>query len=411
MLCLNSDRKANIAYIAAMTFYYGVYSFIFLYLSIYMLANGFNNSEIGVVMALGFAVTVFAQQIIANFADKTEIVSSSQIQMIGFVLIILINVGLLMLKGRNIMICVLYCLQIIVIMGIQPCLNALNFQMINHHYNMNFGVARSIGAVSYAVVSAIAGQLVTRFGNVVLQLGNILLSICAILLLLLIDLNLRARRKQLPDEEFIKNDEEKVSYVEFIRSYSPFMLFVFGAVFLYFSFAILNNFMWQVMEPMGCSKASYGMVQAVKAGIELFPMILSLALVMRFGLRKLIVISAAGFFVKAFFTQIATSVGGIYFATMFEMMAYGLFAPVTIYYVAELFDKKDAVKGQALLTLAYAIGCVLASISGGVVLSAFGTKELLIVSSVASGVGTVIIAMSMPFISGRIERKNKMFKY
>ena len=92
MLCLNSDRKANIAYIAAMTFYYGVYSFIFLYLSIYMLANGFNNSEIGVVMALGFAVTVFAQQIIANFADKTEIVSNSQIQIIGFVLIILINV-------------------------------------------------------------------------------------------------------------------------------------------------------------------------------------------------------------------------------------------------------------------------------------------------------------------------------
>ena len=103
-----------------------------------MLANGFNNSEIGVVMALGFAVTVFAQQIIANFADKTEIVSNSQIQIIGFVLIILINVGLLMLKGRHIMICVLYCLQIIVIMGIQPCLNALNFQMISHHYNMNF---------------------------------------------------------------------------------------------------------------------------------------------------------------------------------------------------------------------------------------------------------------------------------
>ncbi len=411
MIKMNSDRKANLAYIVVMALYYGVYSFIFLYLSIYLLANGFTNSEIGVVMAMGFALTVVAQQVLANFADKTDKISNSQIQAIGYVLIILINAGLLMLHGRSTAMCVLYCAQIVVVMGIQPCLNALNFQMSSYHYRMNFGFARSLGAVSYAVVSAIAGQLVMIYGNVVLQLGNIFLGVCAIVLLLALDHKLKIKRASLPDEEFVRNDGDKVSYIQFIRSYSPFMLFIFGSVFLYFSFAILNNFMWQVMEPLGASKASYGMVQAVKAGIELFPMVLSLGLVMKFGIRKLVVFSAAGFFVKAFLTQIAGSVGGIYFATMFETVAYGLFAPVTIYYVAELFDKKDGVKGQALLTLAYALGCVLASISGGVVLNAFGTKELLMVSSAAAGLGTVIVALSMPVISSRIERKNKMFKY
>lgn len=409
MIKLNSDRKANLVYITVMGLYYGIYSFIFLYLSIYLLANGFTNSEIGVVMALGFAITVLAQQVIANFADKTERVSNSQIQIAGYAFIILINIVLLMLHGRNMLIGVLYCMQIVLIMGIQPCLNALNFQMASYHYKMNFGIARSLGAVSYAVVSAIAGCLVTKFGNIVLQLGIIVLGISVIALLLALDHRLKLKRSTLLDEEFVRDTEEKISYVGFIRKYSPFMLFVFGSIFLYFSFAILNNFMWQVVEPMGASKAAYGNIQGLKAGVELFPMVLSLTLVMKFGIRRLVVFSAAGFFVKAFLTQIATSVPGIIFATVFETIGYGLFAPVTIYYVAELFDKKDGVKGQSLLTLAYAMGCVLSSISGGVVLSTFGTHELLVVSSTAAAVGTVLVALSLMYIDKRIKPKNKLF--
>ena len=409
MIRLSSDRKANLAYIAVMGLYYGIYSFIFLYLSIYMLANGFTNSEIGIVMALGFAITVPAQQIIASFADKSETVSNSQIQIAGYAVIILINVVLLTLHGRNMLIAVLYCLQIVLIMGIQPCVNALNFQMVSYRYKMNFGVARSLGAVAYAVVSAIAGGLVTQYGNFVLQIGIIILGICVIALLLALDAKLRQKRSQLPDEDFVKDTAEKISYIGFIKKYSPFMLFVFGAIFLYFSFAILNNFMWQVIEPMGASKAVYGNVQGVKAGVELFPMVLSLALVMRFGIRKLIVFSAAGFFVKAFLTQIASSISGIFFATVFEMIGYGLFAPITIYYVAELFDKNDGVKGQSLLTLAYAVGCVLSSISGGVVLGAFGEHQLLMISSAASGIGAILVSLSLPYIDKRIKPKNKIF--
>ncbi len=409
MFRLNSDRKANLVYITVMGLYYGIYSFIFLYLSIYMLANDFTNSEIGVLMALGFAITVPAQQIIASFADKSERISNSQIQEAGYLFIILINIGLLMLHGRNMLIAVLYCIQIVIIMGIQPCVNALNFQMTSYHYKMNFGVARSLGAVSYAVVSSVTGGLVSAFGNFILQVGIIVLGLCAIGLLIALDTKLRAKRRTLPDEEFVKSTAAKVSYIGFIKNYSPFMLFVFGSIFLYFSFAILNNFMWQVVEPMGASKATYGNIQCVKAGVELVPMLLSLALVMRFGIKKLIVFSAAGFFIKAFLTQIATAVPGIFLASVTEMIGYGLFAPVTIYYVAELFDKNDGVKGQSLLTLAYAVGCVLASVSGGVVISAFGTHELLMVSSAAAGIGVIIVTLSLPYISKRIKAKNKIF--
>ena len=149
-----ADRRANLAYTLVNVLYYGVYSFIFLYLSKYMLDNGFNNSEIGIMMAAGFVAAVFLQQIVAGFADRSGTVTVSQILAAGFALIILIDLALLFLHGRKPAIPVLYCLQITTIMSVQPCLNALNFQMQQLQFRMDYGVARSMGSLSYAVFSA-----------------------------------------------------------------------------------------------------------------------------------------------------------------------------------------------------------------------------------------------------------------
>ncbi len=414
-----SDRKANLAYTLVNILYYGIYGFIFLFLSPYMLDNGFNNSEIGMMMAAGFIVAVFLQQIIANFADNSKNVTVSEILAAGFLLIIAINVILLFLSGRNALICILYCAQIITIMSVQPCLNAMNFQLQNYQYKMNYGIARSTGSLSYAVISAIIGQVIGSFGNSLLQYGVIVLGTCLILLLAAMDLKLRKKEKLLREisetsgeadsENASGGTEEKVTYLQFIRRYSPFLIFVLGCTLLFYSYATLNNYLYQVMQPLGATSADYGNIQGFKAGVELFPMILSLTLVMKFGIRKLVVLSSFCFFVKSLLTLLAGSITQIWIATAFQMISYGLFAPIAVYYVAELFDKHDAVKGQSLITMAYAIGCVISSLAGGLILNSFGAKVLLTVSTTASLIGAVITVLSLSVIDRKIPRKNPMF--
>ncbi|MBQ8933697.1 MAG: MFS transporter [Lachnospiraceae bacterium] len=414
-----ADRNANLAYTLVNILYYGIYAFIFLFLSPYMLDNGFNNSEIGMMMAAGFIVSVFLQQIIANFADSAKKVTVSEILAAGFVLIIAINVVLLMLSGRSMLLCVLYCAQIITIMSVQPCLNAMNFQLQNYRYHMNYGIARSMGSLSYAVVSAVIGQIIGGFGNSLLQYGVILLGICLILLLSAMDLKLKRRAKRLASEAAEEGGSaanasgaepvKKVTYLQFIRSYRTFMIFVAGCTLLFYSYATLNNYLYQVMQPLGATSADYGNVQGFKAAIELFPMILSLTLVMKFGINKLLVLSSFCFFIKSLLTLLAGSITQIWIATSFQMISYGLFFPVAVYYVAELFDKHDGVKGQSLITMAYAIGCVISSLAGGLILNSFGAKVLLTVSTTASLIGAIVTILSLSIIDRTIEKKNPMF--
>ncbi len=406
---MNSDRRATFVYTLINILYYGAYAFIFLFLSIYMLDNGFQNSEIGMLMATGFIVSVFLQQVIAAAADKAKKITVSEILAAGFFLIILINIALLFLHGRSMLLCVLYCAQIIIIMSVQPCLNALNFQMINYQYKTNYGVARSMGSMSYAVVSAVVGQLLGGFGNSVLQYGVILLGSLLIAVLLGLDLKLKSESHRLKDGGTTGRRKSEISYLQFIRKYSPFMLFIVGCTLLYYSYATLNNYLYQVMEPMGYSRADYGTVQGFKAAVELFPMVLSLWLVMKFGINKLVIFSSVCFVIKSAGTLFATSLLQIYIATAFQMTSYGILAPVAVYYVAELFDSSDGVKGQSLITMAYAIGCVISSLAGGIVLNQYGPHVLLTISTTASVIGMVITILSLKVIDLKIEKKNKLF--
>ena len=427
----SEDRIANAAYMLENGLYFGIYAFIFLYLSPYMLDNGFNNSEIGMMMAAGFIGAVVLQQVVANFADKSKRVTGSEILIAGTMLIMLINIRLLALSGRNLQICILYCLQIVTIMSIQPCLNAMNFQLQNLDYHMNFGLDRSMGSLTYAAVSAVVGQLIGGFGNSIIQYGAILFCILLIALLTVMDIKIKARERSLllkrqseaalaanggealpggsAADQAGTQPEKKVTYLGFIRRYSIFMIFILGCTLLYYNYATLNNYLYQVMEPLGATRGEYGNVQGFKAAIELFPMILSLTLAIRFGVNKLLVLSSACFFVKSFLTLTAASIAQIWIATSFQVVSYGLFAPVVVYYVAELFDKQDATKGQSLITMAYAIGCVISSLAGGLIPNTFGVKVLLTVSTAASLIGAIIIILSLRIIGRKIEKKNPMF--
>ncbi len=408
-LKLNSDRKATLVYTLINILYYGTYAFIFLFLSIYMLDNGFTNSEIGMLMATGFIVSVFLQQLIAAAADKAQKITVSEILAAGFGLILLINVALLFMHGRSMLLCTLYCTQIILIMSVQPCLNALNFQIQSYRYKMNYGVARSMGSLAYAVVSAVVGRLLGIFGNDVLQIGVLILGSALILVLLALDRKLKQKSHLLTADSKTVKVKSEITYLQFIRKYSPFMLFIVGSILLYYSYATLNNYLYQVMEPMGYSRADYGTVQGFKAAVELFPMILSLGLVMKFGINKLVIFSSACFVIKSALTLFAGSLLQIYVATSFQMTSYGIFAPVAVYYVAELFDRQDGVKGQSLITMAYAIGCVISSLAGGIVLNSYGPKVLLTISTTASVIGMIVTILSLKVIDKKIEKKNKIF--
>ena len=115
----------------------------------------------------------------------------------------------------------------------------------------------------------------------------------------------------------------------------------------------------------------------------------------KINIKNTIIISAIFFTLKHTLTYFATNMFMIYLAQATQMLAYALFIPASVYYVDKLFDTKDAVKGQALVTTSMTVSGVLASFLGGILLDSMGVYETLFLGLVLSVVGTIVMIVTV----------------
>ncbi|MGN0658552.1 MAG: MFS transporter, partial [Emergencia sp.] len=117
----------------------------------------------------------------------------------------------------------------------------------------------------------------------------------------------------------------------------------------------------------------------------------------------LLKVAAIGFTVKIAICYIATSVGMIYFAQLFQLVSFGLFLPAMVNFIDEIMSKGEAVKGQALFTMMVTVTSMVSSLIGGVILDVSGAKMLTLVATIATALGTLIILLTVD----RLGRKAK----
>ena len=83
-----------------------------------------------------------------------------------------------------------------------------------------------------------------------------------------------------------------------------------------------------------------------------------------------------------------------------QLLAYAVFIPAAAYYVSENIDLTDQVKGQAFVTSCFTLAGVFSSLICGIILDRLGVKEMLIVGTVISVAGTLLITFAMMQKSG-----------
>ena len=95
----------------------------------------------------------------------------------------------------------------------------------------------------------------------------------------------------------------------------------------------------------------------------------------------------------------------IYFAHLFQTVGFGLFIPSMVAFTDEVMRKGEAVKGQALFTVMTTISSMVASVLGGIMLDAAGAKFMLLISTIVTACGAMIIC----FAAGKIRKKTDIF--
>jgi PPP family 3-phenylpropionic acid transporter len=105
--------------------------------------------------------------------------------------------------------------------------------------------------------------------------------------------------------------------------------------------------------------------------------------------NTLLKIAAVAFVAKFVVLWLAQAVWVICLAQVFQAV-YIVIMPAMIYFIDQIMDKGEAVKGQAWFMMATTVASVIASYLGGLILDVAGAKMLCLAAAVCALIGAII---------------------
>ncbi len=385
----------NVAYFAA-------FCTVHAYAAVFLLANGFNNTEVGALLALSNIVSAILQPVVAGIIDRPGPLTNRKFILISVLVILTGSAILFFIPGNKILIFAVYAIIYMIQFVYQPVMTALCFEYQKAGCNIYYGLARGLGSAGFAVTSMFIGGIVEKNGETIL-----LWVTCAAMLLSVIVIALFRKPKSAPggeaaDENAARDcealhSEEKGhnNLVSFIRTYPAFSLFLVGTICFFFAHNMINDFMIQIIRNLGGNETELGYSNFLQAILELPVMALIGFVLKKISADKLLIISGVAFFIKILILVFAGNMAHMYLSQSFQLFAYAVFIPAGAYYVSSTMEELDQVKGQAFITSAITIGGVFSNLISGVILDYSSITVMLLTGSAVCAVGVIVTFVAM----------------
>ena len=387
---MTAKRKFwTLRYIIINATYFAVYSGIHAYASVFLLEKGFSNTLIGITLALANILSVIFQPFIAGLIDKQGKLTNRNVSMASTALLLIGSVLLLIIKSGIVVIFIIFALIYTVQMVYQPILTAMYFEYEAAGCHIYYGLARGLGSCGFAVVSVFTGKAIGWFGvNILMILDIIFLTIALIVLYFF-------KKPEIKNAETGSTETAHNNLISFIKTYPFFMLFVAGAMCFFFAHNAINDYMIQIITPLGGTETQMGIAVFIAALLELPTMALIDKIMKKISCRNLLLISGAAFLVKTLLMLLAPNMVLVYISQAMQMLAYAVFIPVSAYFVNMTMARLDQVKGQAYINCSITLGGVFSSLVCGRLLDIKGPGFMLAVSLAVTATGLVIAFLAL----------------
>ncbi len=400
------EKRLNVSYAGIQATYWMVYAVVGSFASVFLLARGYSNSEIGVILAVANVVAVVLQPMVADFADRSKKVSLVGLIEIMTIIMMLFMVGLFVFQQKSLALSVIFLMLLAWHTSLQPLINSLNFKLEESGVKINFGVARSMGSLFYSILCAFMGTLVETYSVSIMPVSGVVV-------ILMLMASLLATKKMFDKaaaaklsgggveetaatvKEAAEDEAEEINLIDFLKRNKVFLILNIGVLGIFFSNNVLNNYMIQIVTNVGGDSEDMGRILSIMAFLEIPLMVCAGSLRKKFSCELMLTVAAVGFTIKIALHYMATSVAMLYFAQLFQLISFGLFLPVMVMFINEVMSKGEAVKGQAFFTMMSTVASIIGSLVGGVILDLSGAKMLTLVATLITAAGTAILIMSV----------------
>ena len=325
--------------------------------------------------------------------------------MASTLLLLIGSVLLLIVKNGIAVIFIIFALIYMVQMVYQPIITAMYFEYEAAGCHIYYGLARGLGSAGFAVTSVFTGIAIGKFGVTILMILDIIFLSVALVVLYFF------KKPSVKPAVPAGNETAHNNLISFIKTYPGFMLFVLGAVCFFFAHNAINDYMIQIITPLGGTESAMGTAVFIAALLELPTMSLIDRIMKKVSCKNLLLFSGAAFLLKTLLMLLAPNMVIVYISQAMQMFAYAVFIPVSAYFVNQTMARFDQVKGQAYINCSITLGGVFSSLVCGRLLDLKGPHFMLIVSLVVTAAGLVIAFFALKVLHvtaggcGNIEEK------
>ncbi len=379
--------------------YFMAFCTLHAYAAVYLLDRGFTNTQIGLLLAVANITSALAQPMVASLIDRQGMFTNRNVMIICAGIIAAGSALLLVADTNKILVFIVFALIYMIQFTYMPVMTALNFEYQNHGINIIYGLARGLGSAGFAITSALVGGIVEKEGVRILLYLNIVIMAVQMVIVYFFKLPKDAKTGEngKPDESVndINSEEEASSLTAFLGKYPAFVLMLAGTVLIFFTHNMLNDYLIQIVRPLGGSEKHLGYATFIAAFLELPTMAAMTFFSKKLSMRVMLVISGIAFTVKALIMTLATNIPMVYISQSMQLLAYAVFIPASAYYVSQNISETDQVKGQAFVTSCFTLSGVFSSLLCGVILDHMGVKAMLVIGLIVSVAGAALLTRAM----------------
>lgn len=374
-------KNRTLGYALIQSFFWVCYAAIMGFVSMYLLQAGFDNSQVGLMIAAAGLLSALLQPVVAAYADRPGSMSLGALIRLSGLATLACALGLIFIRGNKALTGLLYGLSMVLLQLTTPLVNALGIATVNSGEKMNFGVARGFGSLGYAAAAYLIGLLAQRFGAVTVP---ICMAAGFAFMVLSVTGYGPVKRENAPAAERGKKGG-------FLRRYPRYAAVLAGLVLIFVSHVVLNSFIYQIVEFKGGGSQEMGVAMALASLIELPIMFLFGWMLKKARCHVWFRLAGVFFFLKCLGTLLCRGIPGFYAVQLFQMFGWALMTVSSVFYINAIMAPEDSVKGQACFTMSMTLGNVVGAIAAGRILDALGVQAMLAFGTASALAGAVIV--------------------
>ena len=354
----------------------------------FLLEQGFAASHIGILLAVGNLLSCAAQPVLASIADriggnivKWFIAGLTAVSMACFA-------SIMVLPFSDTVYGLVYLLGVFAFDAMNPLLNAVSVSYNRIGYKINYGVGRGIGSFAYALSALVIGKVMAGLG------ADWMIWISLVLLALNVaaTLGYPGLTESTVERE---SRSECCSVPVFFRRYKWYCVALLGVMLLAMFHAMTENYLIEVVSPLGGDSGTVGVALFVATAIEMVVIVNFEWLRTKISDSWLLKFAGLSFLLKSGLFLMAKNVMAIYGIQLLQATSYSFLSPTQLYYADAKVSPADMVKGQAFITAAYTLGCAIGNFTGGQLLDLFDVRALLWAGVAMAAAGTAVFFLTV----------------